>query len=53
MGKTRTAASLTEVFSRANRVTNVLFLTDRTAQVIQAGNDFKKGAVLAKQKELG
>ena len=41
-GKTRTAASLTDVLSRGNRITNVLFLADRTALVSQAKNDFKK-----------
>ena len=41
-GKTRTAASLTDVLSRGNRITNVLFLADRTALVAQARNDFKK-----------
>jgi len=41
-GKTRTAASLADVLSRGNRITNVLFLADRTALVAQARNDFKK-----------
>lgn len=41
-GKTRTAASLTDVLSRGNHITNVLFLADRTALVIQAKNDFRK-----------
>jgi len=41
-GKTRTAASLADVLSRGNRITNVLFLADRTALVAQAKNDFKK-----------
>lgn len=40
-GKTRTASSLTDVLSRANYVTNVLFLADRTALVKQAKEDFK------------
>lgn len=40
-GKTRTAASLTDVFSRAGHVTNILFLADRTALVKQAKDDFK------------
>lgn len=40
-GKTRTAASITDVFSRAGYVTNVLFLADRTALVKQAKDDFK------------
>ncbi len=40
-GKTRTAASLTDVLSRGNYVTNILFLADRTALVRQAKDDFK------------
>ena len=40
-GKTRTAASLTDVLSRGKVVTNVLFLADRTALVKQAKDDFK------------
>lgn len=40
-GKTRTAASLTDVFSRAGHATNILFLADRTALVKQAKDDFK------------
>lgn len=40
-GKTRTASSLTDVFSSAGHVTNILFLTDRTALVKQAKDDFK------------
>lgn len=40
-GKTRTAASLTDVLSRAGYVTNVLFLADRRALVRQAKDDFK------------
>lgn len=40
-GKTRTASSLTDVLSRGGYVTNVLFLTDRTALVKQAKDDFK------------
>ena len=40
-GKTRTASSLTDVLSRGNVVTNVLFLADRTALVKQAKDDFK------------
>lgn len=40
-GKTRTAASLADVFSRAGYATNVLFLADRTALVKQAKDDFK------------
>lgn len=41
-GKTRTAASLADVMSRGNYVTNVLFLADRRALVKQAKDDFKK-----------
>lgn len=41
-GKTRTAASLTDVLSRGQRVTNILFLADRTALVKQAKDDFKR-----------
>ena len=40
-GKTRTASSLTDVLSRGNVITNVLFLADRTALVKQAKDDFK------------
>lgn len=40
-GKTRTAASLVDVLSRGKRVTNVLFLADRTALVKQAKDAFK------------
>ena len=40
-GKTRTAASLTDVLSRAGYVTNILFLADRTALVKQAKEAFK------------
>ena len=40
-GKTRTAASLTDVLSRGGYLTNVLFLADRTALVKQARDDFK------------
>ena len=40
-GKTRTASSLTDVLSRSNYITNVLFLADRTALVKQAKDDFK------------
>lgn len=40
-GKTRTASSLTDVLSRGNCVTNILFLADRTALVKQAKDDFK------------
>lgn len=41
-GKTRTAASLTDVLSRGSYVTNVLFLADRTALVKQAKDGFKQ-----------
>ncbi len=40
-GKTRTAASLTDVLSRGKWVTNILLLADRTALVKQAKDDFK------------
>lgn len=40
-GKTRTAASLTDVMSKAGQVTNVLFLADRRALVRQARDAFK------------
>lgn len=40
-GKTRTAASLVDVLSRGKRITNVLFLADRTALVKQAKDAFK------------
>ena len=40
-GKTRTAASLVDVLSKGNYVTNVLFLADRTALVKQAKDSFK------------
>lgn len=40
-GKTRTAASLTDVLSRGKWVTNILFLADRTALVKQARDSFK------------
>ena len=41
-GKTRTAASLTDVLSRGKYVTNVLFLADRTELVEQAKDSFKE-----------
>lgn len=41
-GKTRTASSLTDVFSRGKWITNILFLADRTALVKQAKDDFKR-----------
>ena len=40
-GKTRTASSLTDVLSRGNHITNILFLADRTELVKQAKDDFK------------
>lgn len=40
-GKTRTVASLVDVLSKGNYVTNVLFLADRTALVTQAKDSFK------------
>ncbi|WP_348620284.1 DEAD/DEAH box helicase family protein [Paenibacillus polymyxa] len=40
-GKTRTAASLTDVLSRGNYATNILFLADRKALVSQAKNSFQ------------
>jgi len=40
-GKTRTAASLTDVLSRGGYITNTLFLADRTALVKQAKEAFK------------
>lgn len=40
-GKTRTAASLTDVLSRGGYITNTLFLADRTALVKQAKDAFK------------
>lgn len=40
-GKTRTAASLADVLTRGQHVTNVLFLADRTALVKQAKDSFK------------
>ena len=41
-GKTRTAASLVDVLSKAGHITNVLFLADRTALVKQARDAFKE-----------
>ena len=41
-GKTRTAASVVDVLSRGNYVTNVLFLADRRALVRQACDGFRK-----------
>ena len=41
-GKTRTAASLVDLLSRAGWVTNVLFLADRRALVRQAKEAFKQ-----------
>lgn len=40
-GKTRTAASFTDVLSRGRYITNILFLADRTALVKQAKDSFK------------
>lgn len=40
-GKTRTAASLTDVLSRGGYITNALFLADRKALVEQARDDFR------------
>lgn len=39
-GKTRTAVSLVDALTRANRVKNILFLADRTALVKQAYRSF-------------
>ncbi len=41
-GKTRTVISLTDVFARANYVTNILFLTDRIQLVDQAYSNYKE-----------
>lgn len=41
-GKTRTAAGLVDVLTRANRATNVLFLADRVALVAQAKHAFQE-----------
>jgi len=41
-GKTRTAASLTDVLSKGGYITNILFLADRRALVKQAKDDFKQ-----------
>ena len=41
-GKTRTAASLIDVLSKAGQVTNILFLADRRALVKQARDAFKE-----------
>lgn len=40
-GKTRTAASLTDILSRGGHITNILFLADRNALVTQAKEAFK------------
>jgi type I restriction enzyme R subunit len=40
-GKTRTASSLVDVLSKGGHITNVLFLADRTALVIQAKAAFE------------
>ena len=39
-GKTRTAISIVDILTRANAVTNILFLADRTALVNQAMRNF-------------
>ncbi|EAC4354686.1 DEAD/DEAH box helicase [Listeria monocytogenes] len=41
-GKTRTAVSLVDVITQANRVKNILFLADRTSLVRQAFKSFNK-----------
>lgn len=41
-GKTRTAASIVDILTKANWAKRVLFLADRTALVVQAKNNFKK-----------
>ncbi|PKM77185.1 MAG: DEAD/DEAH box helicase [Firmicutes bacterium HGW-Firmicutes-15] len=41
-GKTRTAASITDILSRGGWVTNILFLADRTPLVGQAKDHFQK-----------
>lgn len=41
-GKTRTAAGLTDIMSKAGQVTNILFLADRKALVKQARDAFKE-----------
>lgn len=41
-GKTRTAAGLTDVFSKSGNITNMLFLADRTGLVKQARDAFKE-----------
>jgi type I restriction enzyme R subunit len=56
-GKTRTAAAIVELLTKANWVKNVLFLADRNALVSQAKNAFKEhlpalnGIDLTKEKE--
>ncbi|MDZ7740199.1 MAG: DEAD/DEAH box helicase family protein [Bacteroidota bacterium] len=56
-GKTRTAAALVEMLTKANWVKNILFLADRNALVTQAKNAFKEhlpklnGIDLTKEKE--
>lgn len=41
-GKTRSAAALTDVFSKSGQVKNILFLADRTGLVKQARDAFKE-----------
>lgn len=41
-GKTRTVISLTDIFTKANYATNVLFLTDRIQLVKQAYSNYKE-----------
>jgi len=41
-GKTRTVIALCELLMKANWAKRILFLADRVALVIQAGNNFKK-----------
>lgn len=41
-GKTRTAAALTDVFSKSGQATNILFLADRVGLVKQAKDSFKE-----------
>lgn len=58
-GKTRTAAALVDVLSKANWVKRVLFLADRTALVYQARNAFTNHLTnlpnidLTKEKDKG
>jgi type I restriction enzyme, R subunit len=56
-GKTRTAAAIVDLLTKANWIKNVLFLADRNALVTQAKNAFKEhvpslnGINLTKEKE--